>query len=75
MLGRISSAYRTLAVAGAPVGAVLGGAVAQAYGANTPALLAAALFVPAVAALIPALRADVPVVAQDNSATTARVTP
>jgi MFS family permease len=56
MLGRISSAFRTLAVAGAPLGALLGGAVASAWGLNTPALLAAALFVLSVTALLPALQ-------------------
>ncbi|MER5180681.1 MFS transporter [Streptomyces sp. NPDC002896] len=56
MLGRISSAFRTLAVAGAPLGALLGGAVATAWGLNTPALLAAALFVLSVTALLPALK-------------------
>ncbi|MGW1022616.1 MFS transporter [Streptomyces sp. NPDC002577] len=56
MLGRISSAFRTLAVAGAPLGALLGGAVATAWGLNTPALLAAALFVLSVTALLPALQ-------------------
>lgn len=50
-LGRISAAFRTLAVAGAPVGALLGGAAAAGWGLNTPALLAAGLFVPAVASL------------------------
>ncbi|MFF2526198.1 MFS transporter [Streptomyces liangshanensis] len=50
-LGRISAAFRTLAVAGAPLGALLGGAAAAGWGLNTPALVAAALFVPAVASL------------------------
>ncbi|POX53285.1 MFS transporter [Streptomyces sp. Ru71] len=72
MLGRVSSAYRTLAVAGAPLGALLGGAVATAWGPNTPALLAAGFFLPAVAALIPARRMDVPVVTPDDGATTVR---
>lgn len=72
MLGRISSAFRTLAVAGAPLGALLGGAVATAWGANTPALLAASFFVLSVLALIPARKPDVPVVAPDDDATTAR---
>ncbi|CAL9607949.1 hypothetical protein SUDANB145_05558 [Streptomyces sp. enrichment culture] len=58
MLGRVSAAFRTLGVAGAPAGALLGGAVAAAWGANTPALLAAACFVLSVAALIPGLHAD-----------------
>jgi MFS family permease len=71
MLGRVSSAYRTLAVAGAPLGALLGGAVAGAWGANTPALLAAAFFTLSVAALIPGRRSDVPVVAPDDGVTTA----
>ncbi|MYS46819.1 MFS transporter, partial [Streptomyces sp. SID5998] len=48
---RVSAAFRTLAVAGAPVGAVLGGVVAGAWGLNTPALLAAGFFVLSVAAL------------------------
>ncbi|MEU6475822.1 MFS transporter [Streptomyces sp. NPDC047017] len=53
MLGRVSAAFRTLAVAGAPLGALLGGAVATAWGPNTPALLTAAFFVLSVLALIP----------------------
>ncbi|MFH8980429.1 MFS transporter [Streptomyces varsoviensis] len=56
MLGRTSAAFRTLGVAGAPFGALAGGAVAAAWGLNTPMLLAAALFVLAVAALSPALK-------------------
>ncbi|MFE9437589.1 MFS transporter [Streptomyces sp. NPDC006602] len=72
LLGRVSSAFRTLAVAGAPVGALLGGAVATAWGLNTPALLAAGFFVLSVASLIPALKTDVSVVAPDDGATTAR---
>ncbi|MFE9029995.1 MFS transporter [Streptomyces iakyrus] len=70
LLGRVSSAFRTLAVAGTPVGALLGGAVAGAWGENTPALLAAAFFVLSVTALIPARRSDVPVVAPDDGETT-----
>ncbi|GGW85378.1 MFS transporter [Streptomyces lomondensis] len=72
LLGRVSSAYRTLAVAGAPLGALLGGAVATAWGENTPALLAAAFFALSVTALIPARRPDVPVVAPQDGATTGR---
>ncbi|MGW2559713.1 MFS transporter [Streptomyces sp. NPDC001514] len=53
MLGRISSAFRTLAIAGAPLGALLGGASAAAWGLNTPALLAAGLFTLALASLAP----------------------
>ncbi|MBA6435563.1 MFS transporter [Streptomyces sp. GMR22] len=55
-LGRVSSAFRTLSTAGAPLGALLGGVMAQAWGFNTPALGAAALFVCAVAALVPGMR-------------------
>lgn len=73
MLGRISSAHRTLGVAGTPLGALLGGAVAAAWGAHTPALLAAGFFVLSVAALIPARRPDVPVAGPDDGATTAHV--
>ena len=72
-LGRVSAAFRTLAVAGAPLGALLGGAVATAWGLNTPALLAAAFFVLSVASLIPALDANVPVDAPDDDSTAAHV--
>ncbi|MGX1884001.1 MFS transporter [Streptomyces sp. NPDC055287] len=51
MRGRIGSAFRTLATAGAPLGALLGGAAAATWGLNTPALLAAALFAAAIASL------------------------
>jgi predicted MFS family arabinose efflux permease len=43
LLGRVSAANRTLSAAGAPLGALLGGAAATAWGLNTPALVAAAL--------------------------------
>ncbi|MFJ3668597.1 MFS transporter [Streptomyces sp. NPDC090106] len=71
MLGRVSSAFRTLAVAGAPVGALLGGAAATAWGLNTPALLAAVFFTLSVASLIPAFKRHVPVGAPVDGATTA----
>ncbi|MDT9694634.1 MFS transporter [Streptomyces sp. P17] len=74
MLGRVSSAFRTLGVAGAPLGALLGGAVATAWGLNSPALLAAAFFVLSVIALIPVLKVDVLVVAPHDDSTTAHVT-
>jgi MFS family permease len=73
LLGRVSAAFRTLAVAGAPLGALLGGAVATAWGLNTPALLAAVFFVLSVTSLIPAVKQNVPVVAPDDDATTANV--
>ncbi|MFF2655690.1 MFS transporter [Streptomyces sp. NPDC058045] len=60
MLGRISAAFRTLAVSGAPLGALLGGAVATAWGSLRPPLLAAALFVLALAALLPAAHTPAP---------------
>ncbi|MGD1218133.1 MFS transporter [Streptomyces krungchingensis] len=75
MVGRISAAFRTTSTSGAPLGALLGGAVAGAYGLNGPALLAAALFAFAVTSLIPALKPDVSVVEPDDGATTARVKP
>ncbi|MEU8914112.1 MFS transporter [Streptomyces nigrescens] len=56
MLGRISSAFRTVSVAGTPLGALCGGAAATAYGPNAPALLAAALLALGAAALIPVLQ-------------------
>lgn len=74
MVGRIASAFRTASTSGAPVGALLGGAAAYAFGLNAPALLAALLFALAVAALIPAATADVPVGAPRDGATTAHVT-
>lgn len=74
MLGRVSSAFRTLAVAGAPLGALLGGVAATAWGLNTPALLAAGFFVLSVASLTPALKPDVPVVGPQDGAATAHVT-
>lgn len=55
LLGRVSAANRTTSIAGAPVGALLGGAAAAAWGLNTPALLAAGFFACAAAVLIPAL--------------------
>ncbi|MGW0821267.1 MFS transporter [Streptomyces sp. NPDC002845] len=75
MLGRISSAFRTLGVAGAPLGALLGGAAVMLWGPNTPALLAAVFFALSVAALIPGLRADVSVVEPEDDGTTAHVAP
>ncbi|MEG8280888.1 MFS transporter [Streptomyces sp. AHA2] len=74
MLGRVSSAFRTLATAGVPLGALLGGAVATAWGPGTPPLLTAGFFVLSVFALIPALRADVSVVEAGDVATTTDVT-
>ncbi|MHC0432705.1 MFS transporter [Streptomyces sp. O3] len=54
-LGRVSSAFRTLSIGGTPLGALLGGAVATAWGLNAPALLTAGFFVLAVIALLPGL--------------------
>ncbi|MFH8569811.1 MFS transporter [Streptomyces sp. NPDC017993] len=56
MLGRISAAFRTVSLAGTPLGALLGGAAAAAWGANVPALLAAALLGLGVVTLIPVLQ-------------------
>ncbi|MGW2422500.1 MFS transporter [Streptomyces sp. NPDC001709] len=72
MMGRIASAFRTSSTSGAPLGALLGGVAARTYGLNGPALFAAVLFALAVTALIPARKPDVPVVAPDDDATTAR---
>ncbi|MCI3929873.1 MFS transporter [Streptomyces sp. AN091965] len=55
-LGRISAAFRTLGVAGAPLGAMLGGAAAALRGPNTPMLLAAVLFALSAVVLTLALR-------------------
>ncbi|GGZ44077.1 MFS transporter [Streptomyces poonensis] len=77
MLGRVSSAFRTLAVAGAPLGALLGGGAVTVLGPSTPALLAAAFFALSLAALIPVLKADASgadaVDVPDDNRTTAHV--
>jgi predicted MFS family arabinose efflux permease len=57
LLGRVSAALRTCAVAGAPLGALLGGAVARWRGPGAPPFLAAGFFVLAVLVLLPAVRA------------------
>lgn len=61
LLGRIAAAFRTASTSGAPVGALLGGVAAKAFGLNAPVLFAALLFLLAVVSLIPAAKADVPV--------------
>lgn len=55
-LGRVSAAFRTLSIAGAPLGALLGGVMAAAWGLNTPALGAAVLFACGLAPLVPGMR-------------------
>ncbi|MFH8987526.1 MFS transporter [Streptomyces sp. NPDC017940] len=72
VLGRVSSAFRTLAVAGAPLGAVLGGAAAALWGPRTPMLLAAALFALSVLALTPLAESEAPVVESADSGQTTR---
>ncbi|MEU1664229.1 MFS transporter [Streptomyces sparsogenes] len=59
MLGRVSAAFRTLSIAGSPLGALLGGVSAAAWGLNTPALAAAALFVGGLVALVPGMRSPI----------------
>lgn len=56
-LGRVSAAFRTVSIGVAPAGALLGGVIASAWGLNTPALLAAAVFAAAVLLLVPVARA------------------
>ncbi|WP_225831498.1 MFS transporter [Streptomyces sp. NK08204] len=75
MVGRIASAFRTASTSGAPLGALLGGAAARAWGLNGPALLAAALFALAVTSLTAAGRADIPAAVADDSATRRHVAP
>lgn len=74
MLGRVAAAFRTASISGAPLGALLGGAVAAAFGLNVPALSAAVLFALAVVLLIPAAGPDVLEVASAGDATTGHVT-
>ncbi|GGR64634.1 MFS transporter [Streptomyces eurythermus] len=66
MVGRIAAAFRTASVSGAPLGALLGGAVAGLCGLNGPALFAAVLFAAAVVALIPLRKQDIRVVTPDD---------
>ncbi|MFD8808333.1 MFS transporter [Streptomyces sp. NPDC059597] len=70
MTGRVSAAFRTASVAGAPLGALLAGGAARLLGLQAPVLLAGALFALAVVSLIPARRADVPVVTTRGDAAT-----
>ncbi|MEW1660822.1 MFS transporter [Streptomyces sp. NPDC093707] len=56
LLGRISSAFRTVSIAGVPLGALLGGAAAVAWGPNFPALVAAVLLGLGTLALLPVMR-------------------
>ncbi|WP_438488588.1 MFS transporter [Streptomyces sp. S186] len=56
MLGRISSAFRTVSIAGTPLGALLGGGSAVAWGLNSPALVAAALLGAGAVVLTPLVR-------------------
>ncbi|MET8010541.1 hypothetical protein ABZU86_17415 [Streptomyces sp. NPDC005271] len=56
MVGRVSAAFRTLSIAGTPLGTPLGGVMAAAWGLNTPALGAAVLFVRGLTALVPRMR-------------------
>ncbi|MFK4150075.1 MFS transporter [Streptomyces sp. NPDC004065] len=72
LLGRIAAAFRTASTAGAPLGALLGGAAARAFGLNAPALATAALFGLAVVLLISGRRQDVSVGAPDGGATAGR---
>ncbi|WP_419993984.1 MFS transporter [Streptomyces boninensis] len=56
MTGRVSAAFRTLSGGVAPAGALLGGVVAELWGLNAPAILAAALLAACVLTLVPAAR-------------------
>jgi MFS family permease len=69
MVGRVASAFRTASTSGAPLGALLGGAVARMYGLNGPALLAAVLFGLAVISLTTVRTVDVSVVEPDDGVT------
>jgi predicted MFS family arabinose efflux permease len=53
MVARTSAAFRTLSVAGTPLGALLAGALAQTFALNTPVLAASALMAAGLAALYP----------------------
>ncbi|MDO0928249.1 MFS transporter [Streptomyces sp. TG1A-8] len=72
MVGRISAAFRTASTSGAPLGALLGGVAARAFGPNAPALFTAALLALAVCALVPVRRPDVPGAAGAEGVASAR---
>ncbi|WP_431045017.1 MFS transporter [Streptomyces sp. P1-3] len=55
-LGRVSAAFRTASIGGAPLGAVLGGVAAAAWGGGAPALLSAVAMLIGVLAMVPGLR-------------------
>ncbi|MEV6103473.1 MFS transporter [Streptomyces sp. NPDC051940] len=57
MTGRISAAFRTATVAGTPLGALLGGALAELLALNAPVLAAAALLACGAVMLVPTLTA------------------
>jgi len=57
LMGRVVSAFRMLGYGAVPVGAILGGVVAQALGLRAPFLLAAAVLVVAAAMALPAVNA------------------
>ncbi|TDD66184.1 hypothetical protein E1262_22770 [Jiangella aurantiaca] len=58
LLGRVSSAGRTLGIVGAPAGALLFGALAEATEVNVPALVGAAIMAAAALVVLRAARAD-----------------
>ncbi|SDT60939.1 hypothetical protein [Jiangella sp. DSM 45060] len=58
LLGRVSSAERTLGIAGAPVGALLFGALAEITAVNVPALAGAAIMALAAIVVRRVARAD-----------------
>jgi MFS family permease len=55
LLGRVTSAYRLIALGALPVGALLGGALARAFGLDAPFLAGSLLMVVTAFALLPVL--------------------
>jgi hypothetical protein len=55
LLGRVTSAYRLIALGALPVGALLGGALARAFGLDAPFLAGSILMVVTAFALLPVL--------------------
>jgi MFS family permease len=56
LLGRVTSSYRVIGFSSTPLGAVLGGLLAKAYGLHTPYLLGALLLAVATLVCAPSLR-------------------
>lgn len=65
MLGRVTSSYRVIGLGAMPIGALLGGVLAKAYGLHAPYLLAGCALLLATGSCLPFLREPEPVPATE----------